>query len=70
MFKSKVLSLIRTQKKSIFNIHDPKGIKRLFQLRVGLCPLRRHKIKKHFRDTPSTDVSHCQLSAEATKGSK
>ena len=48
IFKSKILSFIRTQKKSIFNIHDPKGIKWLFQLRVVLSPLRRHKMKKHF----------------------
>ena len=38
----------------------------MFQLRVGLSPLRRHKMKKHFRDTP-TDVCGCQLSAETTE---
>ena len=35
-FKQKLLSLIRPPKKSIFGIHDPHGIKILFQLRVGL----------------------------------
>ena len=30
IFKSNTLKLIRPSKKSIFNIHDPKGIKRLF----------------------------------------
>ena len=35
-FKSKLLNLIRPPKKSIFGIHDPCGIKLLFQLRVGL----------------------------------
>ena len=39
-FKSKLLNLTRPPKKSIFDIHDPCGIKLLFQLRVGLSPLR------------------------------
>ena len=42
-FKSNILKLIRPPKKKVFNIHDPKGIKMLFQLRVGLSPLNHHK---------------------------
>ena len=38
IFKTNVLKLIRPQKKNVFNIHDPEGTKRLFQLRVGLSP--------------------------------
>ena len=52
-------------KKSIFNIHDPTGVKRLFQLRVGLSPLRHHKKKYNFRDTP-TDICRCKASAGTT----
>ena len=66
IFKSNILKLIRPLKKDVFNIHDPKGIKRLFQLRVGLSPLRRHKKHHKFKDTP-TDICRCQMSAETTK---
>ena len=63
-FKVDLLSLIRFPKKSVFNILDPKGLKRLFQLRVELSPLKYHK--KEFRDTPS-DTCRCQVSAETTE---
>ena len=66
IFKSNTLKLIRPPKKSIFNIHDPKGIKRLFQLRVGLSPLREHKFRKNFKDTP-TETCSCKMDAETTE---
>ena len=47
-FKSKSLNLIRPPKKSIFGIHEPCGIKLLFQLRVGLSPLKGHKKNHNF----------------------
>ena len=49
----KVLSLIRPEKKNIFNIHDPIGLWYLFYLRVNLNPLRSHKHCHEFNDTPS-----------------
>ena len=51
--KGHILSLIRPVKKSIFNIHDPIGIRYLFQLRVGLSSLKSHKNRHNFIDTPS-----------------
>ena len=39
------------RKKSIFNIHDPSGLRYLFYLRVGLSPLRSHKNRHGFADT-------------------
>ena len=39
--------------KSTFGIHGPCGIKILFQLRVGLSPLKGHKKNHYFLDTPS-----------------
>ena len=51
--KGHILSLIRPVKKSIFNIHDPLGIRYLFQLRVGLSSLKSHKNRHNFIDTPS-----------------
>ena len=65
-FKADVQSLIRYPKKSFFNTHDPIGLKRLFQLRVQLSPLKHHKKRKGFIDTPS-DICSCQLSAETTE---
>ena len=66
IFKSNIQKLIRPSKKSWFNIHDPKGIKRLFQLRVGLSPLRHHKKHHKFKDTPTSSCS-CQMSSETTE---
>ena len=43
IFKSHLLSFYRPDQKSIFGVHDPQGIKWLFQLRLGLSPLRHHK---------------------------
>ena len=64
-FKSNILKLIRPPKKKVYNIHDPKGVKRLFQLRVGLSPLYHHKKRHKFKDTP-IDTCCCKLSAETT----
>ena len=65
IFKSNILKIIRPRKKNFVNIHDPKGMKRLFQLRVGLSPLRHHKKRHNFKDTP-TDTCRCKMSAETT----
>ena len=42
-FKRNILGLIRPTPKPIFGIHDPFGLKYIFQLRVGLSPLKCHK---------------------------
>ncbi len=36
----------------MFSIHHPIGIKWIFQLRVGLSPLKSHKKRHNFQDTP------------------
>ena len=64
-FKSNILKILRPPKKKIFDIHDPKGIKILFQLRVGLSPLREYKRRHNFQDTPS-DTCICHNDAETT----
>ena len=64
-FKSKILNKIRPAKKCVFNIHDPTGIRRLFQLRVGLSPLNEHKKRHNFKDTMS-NICHCQTHPETT----
>ena len=42
VLKKHLQTLFRPPKKSIFDIHDPHGVKYIFQLRVGLSPLREH----------------------------
>ena len=51
VFKKKLLSIIRPPAKSVFGIHDPKGLSYLTQLRVGLSKSNFHKFKHNFRDT-------------------
>ena len=51
VFKKKILSIIRPPAKSVCEIHDPKGLSYLTQLRVGLSKLNFHKFKQTFRDT-------------------
>ena len=63
--KEHIRSLIRPEKKSIFGIHDPSGVRYLFQLRVGLSPLRYHKNRHNFIDTPSNECS-CNHGIEDT----
>ena len=55
----------RPKKQSTFGIHDPLGIRYLFQLRVGLSPSRSHKKQHNFIDTPS-DTCNCDQSVENT----
>ena len=45
--------------RSIFGIHDSLGIRRLFQLCVGLSPLLNHKGNHKFLDTPSDKCITC-----------
>ena len=61
--KDYVLSLFRPMTKSIFDVHDPVGLRYLFQLRVRLSPLRSHKSHHDFIDTPS-DICQCNQSVE------
>ena len=65
ILKKNVLKLYRPVKRSLFNIHEPKCIKWIFQLRVGLSPLKSHKRRHNFQDTPD-DTCHCMRDAEST----
>ena len=58
--------LFRPIPKGIFNIHDPIGIKYIFQLRMKLSPLRSHKKRYNFADTP-TDICECNQGIEDTR---
>ena len=74
VLKNHILSLIRPKKKCIFGIHDPLGLRYIFQLRVGLShkitKSQNHKITKsqnrrNFIDTPS-DICLCNQGIEDT----
>ena len=64
--KTRSLKTIQPTKNSIFNVHDPEGISFLFQLRVGLSPLKAHKKKHNFIDTPVDDCC-CGTGTETTE---
>ena len=64
-FKENILKDIKPKRRSIFNLHDPDGVKFIYQLRVGLSPLREHKNRHNFLDTPSGRCS-CGTGIEST----
>ena len=65
-FKKIIMKSIQPQKRSIFNVHDEKGIRHIFQLRVGLSSLRAHKKNHNFKDTPD-DRCPCGNGIESTE---
>ena len=67
IFKQTLLELYRPKKESIFNIYD-NGIKWIFQLRVGLSPLKSHKKLYKFAGykDPLSDTCRCQMGTETT----
>ena len=63
--KDQLTALFRPDFKHIFGLHDPIGLRYLFQLRLSLSPLRSHKKCHNFIDTPS-DICHCNQGIENT----
>ena len=51
IFKKKLLEFIHPSGSSVFKCHNPKGIKLLTRLRLGLSHLRKHKFKHGFLDS-------------------
>ena len=49
----KLLTFIRPMPNSIYNIHNPLGVKYLTRLRIGFSHLKEHKFRHNFQD--STD---------------
>ena len=48
--KNKILKFIRPKANSFFNCVNPKGVKLITRLRLGLSHLRDHKFKHSFED--------------------
>ena len=65
-FRSHLHALYRPLPKETYRIHDPEGLRYLFQLRVGLSPLRYHKKRHHFADTPD-DTCLCNTGIETVE---
>ena len=63
--KAHILSLIRPKAKSTFAVHDPLGLRYIFQLRMNLSPLRNHKRRHNFAGTPF-EIGECNQHIEGT----
>ena len=63
--KNHIISLIRPSPKNIFDVFNPKSLRYLFQLRLGLSRLRHHKKCHNFSDTPS-NLCLCKTGIEDT----
>ena len=50
IFKSNILKFIRPKPNNVYYCHNPKGIRLLTRLRLGLSQLREHKFKYSFPD--------------------
>ena len=50
IFRNSLLKIGRPMQNSIYNIHDPVGIKYLTRLRLGLSHLNEHKFRHNFQD--------------------
>ena len=51
LFKSRILKFMQPNPNRIFNCHNPKTIKYLSRIMLGLSHLREHKFKHSFQDT-------------------
>ena len=65
IFKKSILKFIRVSQNRVYNWYNPKGIKLLTRLRVGLSHLREHKFKHSFQDTLNP-ICNCGEDIETT----
>ena len=65
IFKENTLKFIRSSPNSIFNCHNPKGVKLLTRLRLGLSHLRDHKFQYSFQDSLNP-ICNCGTDVETT----
>ena len=65
IFKKNILKFIRPSPNSIFNCHNPKGVKLLRRLRLDLSHLRDHKFKHSFQDSLNP-ICNCGTDVETT----
>ena len=65
IFRKGLFRLIKPLENSIYNIHDPLGIKLLTRLRLEFSQLRDHKFRHNFQDTLNP-MCTCSLEPENT----
>ena len=65
IFKNRLLSFIRPVQSNIYHIFDPKGLKFLTRLRVGLSHLNEHRFCHNFQNCLNPLCS-CSLEIENT----
>ena len=65
IFNKNILKFIRPSPNSIFNCHNPKGVKLLTRLRLGSSHLRHHKFKHSFQDSLNL-ICNCGTNVETT----
>ena len=64
IFRKSILKFIRPSANSLFNCNNPKEIKFITRLRLGLSHLREHKFKHSFEDSLKQFCS-CGLDIES-----
>ena len=65
IFRKSILKFIRPSANSLFNYHNPKGIKFITRLLLGLSHLRKHKFEHSFQDSLNP-LCTCGLDIEST----
>ena len=66
LFKINIVKFIRSSPNSVYNCDNPKGLKFVTRLRLGLSHLREHKFKYSFQDTINLLCS-CGIDIESTE---
>ena len=65
VFKKKIFNITRPKRREMYQILDRKGTKWIYQLRVGLSPLKSHKFRHNFQDLHN-DICTCSLRSESS----
>ena len=64
-FKKNILQFIRPSVNSVYNCHNPKGIKLVTRLRLGFSHLREHRFKYNFQESLNP-LCNCGQGVEST----
>ena len=65
LLRKSISNFIRPSPNSKFNRHNPKTLKFITRLRLGLSHLRYHKFKHNFQDSPNA-LCNCGLITKTT----
>ena len=65
IFRNSLLKIGKPMQNSIYNIHDPVGVKYLTRLRLGLCHLNEQKFRYNFQQCLNP-LCYCSLEVETT----